>query len=119
MNAKKKRKKENAVILEFVIIFAIIITSIIILTKVFPTYTELNEGLPTFDFCKDKCNGTSGLTTSNNNSKYNFIRCECALELIKGASVKYSIILISNYFDSLTYQKISETEAIKRIEEGK
>ena len=114
-----KKKAENKIIFWFVAISAIILIGIIILTRILPTYPELNDGSSAFDFCKDKCNGTSGLTTSNNNSKYNFIRCECVTEINKGASLRYPTIMISNYFDSQTYQELNERDVIKRIEESK
>lgn len=80
--------------------------------------SELKEGKASLDFCSGKCQHYEVLT-SNNNTEYKFIRCECLLEVkidahpISGARTK--IQTVSYYFDSVSLQNITKKEVIDRI----
>ncbi len=102
----------------FVLFFVgMIFLAIFINSKNIP---ELTEGEPSLNFCQEKCEDY-GVLSSNNNSQYNFIRCECLVDMqidaspYSGARTKTKTEVY--YFDSNSLQKISEEEIITRIKD--
>lgn len=86
------------------------------------TVDELTEGEKALDFCSDKCEDYDVLS-SNNNSEYNFIRCECLIEIkidahpVSGASARIKTKIL--YFNSYNLSEISEKELIEIIKQNK
>ena len=82
-----------------------------------PIPEEIYLGNPSENFCQEKC-GNFNLMISNNNSDFNFIRCECVESLQIDAT--YSLVssrLKTNvyYFDLENLEEISEKEVLNRI----
>jgi len=68
------------------------------------------------NFCKNRC-GTD-IVSSNNNSDYNFIRCECVLEIVKGDAYVNKVVNIKTderFFDSETGEEMNKSEILDRI----
>ena len=78
---------------------------------------ELIEGELATEFCTEKC-GENDLLTSNNNSDYNFIRCECVVGVSLGdgkyASVARPKVAI-HYFDNLNLEEISKQDILDKL----
>ncbi len=79
---------------------------------------ELTEGEISPKFCEEKCERYDVLS-SNNNSQYNFIRCECLVGIqidaspYSGAKTKTEIEVY--YFDSNSFGELTKEEVIERI----
>jgi len=117
----KIKKKYFRAIRNLVIVMVIISVVLLILLYNIPEwYYKITEGSPAMDFCIEKCDGKD-VSSSNNNSQYNFIRCECVGGLIPCGVYRQDVCPVTGdyYFDSQTYQELNETEVIKRIEASK
>ena len=78
---------------------------------------ELLQGEAVPEFCSEMC-GNYPLLSSNNNSEYNFIRCDC-IRSTQVDSSKYSasskINTFTLYFNSTDLNEITEQESKSRI----
>ena len=103
-------------LLAIIVMILFVVVLLVIIPKNPP---ELILGSLATDFCNEKCDGKS-VYSSNNNSKYDFIRCECVGGIQKTHSEYYGgsdyPIIKVIYFDSQTYQELNKTDVIKRIE---
>lgn len=91
---------------------------LLLLASPWDDIVELSEGESAFDFCKIKCEDND-YYTSNNNTEFGFIRCECVVgfqnsQSKTNAGVAY-LITETIYFDSLTEFKINESVVVERI----
>ena len=79
---------------------------------------ELREGNTSIIFCADKCLGNR-VVSSNNNSEFGFIRCECLLGIqidaspFSGAETKIKSSI--RYFDSISFKNLSKKDVIHMI----
>ncbi|MFC1666127.1 hypothetical protein ACFLZF_00215 [Nanoarchaeota archaeon] len=105
------------VLIGIIIIFIVFIIFSIITIENKDT-SKLLQGESSFAFCEKVCKDYDVLS-SNNNSQYNFIRCECLIEVQVDAfsytRARTKTITNIYYFDSNSFQEISKKEAIKRI----
>jgi len=80
---------------------------------------ELTQGTSAYDFCIKEC-FPRDCYSSNNNSAFNFIRCEC-VGGIKSGDGKYSptvrVQKVIHYYDSESFEEISKGEVLSRIED--
>ena len=111
-------KKETKTFGIFAVLFVILIL-ISIVTYVLKSDTELvSEGELATDFCTEKC-GDLDYYSSLNNSKYNFIKCEC----VTGFKDSYGYgggrypEVEERYYDSQTFEKITKEDIDERINE--
>jgi hypothetical protein len=77
---------------------------------------ELFQGVASEDFCRMKC-GSSDYVTSNNNTKFNFVRCVCA-ENVGMANNRYgsaSLKTFEIYFDSFSEVELTRDDVDSRI----
>jgi predicted nucleic acid-binding Zn ribbon protein len=119
MVSMKKRVKNTISTIIFFVVLGMIVSSIVFVIYLYMKQnpSELNQGIPSEEFCSEKC-GEDDLLTSNNNSVYGFIRCECVkgVEVTTGYKKVSSKAITSNlYFDSTTLKEISEQEVLNRI----
>lgn len=78
---------------------------------------ELKEEEPAPIFCSEKC-VDKDVITSNNNSEYDFIRCECVLKIKSDATNLGAYTTADTeklYFDSKNLEEISYEEIKSRI----
>lgn len=105
----------------FLLFFIIILPLSIVLFFIFLLMPgELEKGEPAKIFCSAKC-GEYDLLESNNNSAYNFIRCECVIDIKIDASpysgAKTSVETVEYYFDAISLEKITLQEVNFRIQQ--
>jgi len=94
--------------------------AIIILLVVYLKFADLSEYnyelSPLEKFCKEVCR-EKDIVYFENNTEYNYIKCECASEIVLGDG-KYSSVAslhtIDFYFDSKTLKEISKEEVEKK-----
>jgi hypothetical protein len=102
--------KEKKVLLIIISIIILSFTSITTL-KIITENQELKSGKPAEEFCKSKCHPHQ-IITSNNNSKYNFIRCECLIKAKTEAStggIKTNLETRIYYYNATTESEINSS----------
>lgn len=112
----KENSNKNVLIILLVMLFAfcLFILSYFLLGS---APVALEKGEPAETFCSEKC-GDYDVITSNNNSEYNFIRCECVIGVNLGDGKYFPVAMPKSgsfYFDSRTLEEISKRVVMDRI----
>ncbi len=80
---------------------------------------DFYEGSLSVEFCTEKC-GDLDYLSSINNTKYQFISCECVVG-IKLGDGKYSSVAsvksVEYFFDSETFEETTKKDILKKINE--
>lgn len=99
--------------------FVLIILSFAIAVLLFSlrgNNVDLTKGEDATDFCFDKC--VKDVVSSNYNSTYNFIRCECVANIKMGDGKYSSVVSLQThdlFFDSQTFENITREEVRERV----
>jgi len=115
MKTEKIRGRLNAIIISLIVICFFLFMIFLAIKTNIPE--ELFEGNEASNFCGEIC-AEHGLVNSNNNSEYNFVRCQCATEISVESSypqLQGNITTKVIYFDAKTKNKIPEYRILERI----
>lgn len=110
-------KKENRILLIFLLVLFVSLFGVLVLSHLISDGSEnLTLGDSAIDFCSEICS-PKDYFSSNNNTEFNFIRCECSGEVKLSHNfegTKYPEREVS-YYDSVSFEEVSGDEVLSRI----